>query len=321
MEIAILSYYSGTVSRGVETFVTELVKRVKSPYKITVYHAPINHTQGSIGLFTLKALFKLRQNPPDILMALNNNWMSVFAKIFCWFYPTKLIFAGFAGIGRIDKINLWLKPDKFICCTQTQANWAKSINPRTSLAVINLGVDTNRFKAVGPKYPLSLKSPIVLCVAGPEPYKRVKLAIKAVKELTDVSLLVVGQQPENVNKLGYGLLKSRYLNLAVPYDQLDQVYRAVDVFTLPSSATEAYGITILEALASGLPVVVNNDPIRQELVDHAGILIDPADLNQYVQALKQSLKSTNQARQRQQALKFSWDKITEEYCQLWSNLA
>lgn len=321
MEIAILSYYSGTVSRGVETFVTELVKRVKAPFKISVYHAPVNQVQGSIGIFTLKTLFKLRHNPPDILMALNNNWMSVFTKIFCWFYPTKLIFAGFAGIGRIDKINLWLKPDKFICCTKAQATWAKTISSRASLAVINLGVDMNRFKTVGPKYSLPLKSPIVLCVAGPEPYKRVKLAIKAVNYLKNVSLLVVGRQPESVNQLGYGLLKSRYLNLTVPYDQLDRVYRAVDIFTLPSGSTEAYGITILEALASGLPVVVNNDPIRQELVSQAGILINPESIKDYAQALKSNLNQKNQPLFRQQALKFSWDKITKEYCKLWSNLA
>ncbi|MEK7514037.1 MAG: glycosyltransferase family 4 protein [Patescibacteria group bacterium] len=320
MEIAILSYYSGTVSRGVETFVTELSTRAKTPYRITVYHAPINQTQGSIGLFSLKILFKLSQNPPPVLMALNNNWMSFFSRIFCWFYPTKLILAGFAGIGRIDKFNLWLNPDRFICCTKAQADWARRINPWAKLTVIPIGVNTDRFQPKGVKYPLKLVHPIILCVAGPEPYKRVKLAIKAVSQLSKASLLVIGRQPKAINALGRKLLGDRYQNLLVSYDQLDQIYRAVDLFTLPSASTEAYGVTILEAMASGLPVVVNNDSIRRELVGSVGILVNPADISSYAQALSNNLHSKNSAVFRQQALKFSWPKIVKQHESLWSKL-
>lgn len=320
MQIAILSYYSETVSRGVETFVTELSSRVKPPFKITVYHAPINQTQGSIGLFTLKTLFKLSHNQPQILMALNNGWMSFFCKIFCWLYPTKLILAGFAGIGRIDKLNLWLNPDRFICCTQAQADWAHRINPWAKLQVIPIGVNTDRFRPEGAKYPLKLAHPIILCVSGPEPYKRVNLAIKAVSKLSKTSFLVIGRQPEAINTLGQKLLGDCYQNLLVSYDQLDQIYRAVDLFTLPSKSNEAYGVTILEAMASGLPVVINNDPIRRELVGSVGILVNPANLNQYVASLKQGLGHSRPQLSRQQALKFSWPKIVQQYETLWSKL-
>lgn len=319
MQIAILSYYSGTVTRGVETFVTELTARVKPPYQVKIYHAPINKIYGSIALFSLKTLFKLRQNPPQVLMALNNGWMSFFSKIFCWFYPSKLILAGFAGIGRIDKFNLWLNPDRFICCTQAQADWAKKINPWAKLTVIPIGVNTERFRPQGPKYPLKLSRPIILCVSGPEPYKQVNLAIQAVSRLK-ASLLVVGRQPEAINALGRKLLGDRYQNLLVSYDQLDKIYRAVDLFTLPSAATEAYGITILEALSSGLAVVVNDDPIRRELVGPVGILVNPANLNQYAASLEQGLAHSHPQLSRQQALKFSWNRIVKQYESLWSNL-
>lgn len=319
MEIAILSYYSGAVSRGVETFVTELVNRVKSPYHLTVYHGPIGQTNGSIGWFTLKILRQLIKQPPDILIALNNNWMSIFVKIFCWFTPTKLILAGFAGIGRIDKLNLYLQPDRFICCTQAQAAWAKTINSQAKISVIPIGVNTDRFQPKGKKYSLKLLSPIILCVAGPEPYKRVSLVIQAVSRL-NASLLVVGRQPESINALGKKMLGKRYQNLLVNYDQLDQIYRSVDLFTLPSADSEAYGVVILEAMASGLAVVVNDDPIRRELVGKVGILVNPINLNQYVSALTKGLSARQPQLFRDQALKFSWADIIQQYEQLWSNL-
>lgn len=328
MKTAILSYYSGFVNRGVETFVRELSSRAKPGFKVVVYQEQTDRivmpgkflNPLAIAFFSLKTLFFLFSDPPDILIALNNNWMSLFSKIFCSLFKTKLILAGFAGIGRIDKLNLWLNPDQFICCTQAQSSWTKTINPQARLSVIPIGVDTNRFKPEGKKFPLNLKPPIVLCVAGPEKYKRVDLAIKAVKQ-TSASLLVVGLQSESINRLGKKILGTRYQNLQVDYQNLDSVYRSVDLFTLPSESTEAYGITILEAMASGLPVVVNNDPIRQELVGSAGSLIDPADLNLYTQTINQSLQKKNKAIFRQQAMKFSWDSIADQYQKLWQSLA
>lgn len=328
MKIAILSYYSGSVSRGVETFVTEIIGRVEPHFKLTVYYEDSTRIVMpgklfnclAIAFFSLKTLFRLASDPPDILMPLNNNWMSLFSKIFCSLFKTKLILAGFAGIGRIDKLNLWLNPNRFICCTHAQADWVKTINSKAKLSVIPIGVNTDRFKPEGEKFSLNLKPPIVLCVAGPEKYKRIDLAIRAVKQ-TSASLLVVGRQSALTNQLGKKLLGPRYQNLQIDYQNLDSVYRSVDLFTLPSESTEAYGITILEAMASGLPVVVNNDPIRQELVGQVGSLIDPTDLNLYTQAINKNLQSKDRTIFRQQALKFSWDKITSQYQKLWQSIA
>lgn len=352
MKIAVLSFYSGYVNRGVETFVHELSSQLADRHQLTVFQAgpkpikavyPIiriplklylpsaqskslasyfflNRSSLQIKHFTHQVLHRLRQDPPDILFPLNNGWMSLLGKLFCASKRTKLVLAGFSGIGWDDKLNLWLKPDTFICSTQHQASWAKSINPRAKLAIIPIGVNTHRFQPAGKKFPLKLKPPIVLCVAGPQPYKRVDLAIKAVSRLQNVSLLVVGQQRPAVNRLGHRLLGSAYQNIKVNYQDLDPVYRAADLFTLPSESSEAYGISILEALATNLPVVVNQDKIRQELIDKAGILVDPTDISAYAQAIRTGLTQDFASRPRQQALKFSWEKVAQQYEKLWQDL-
>jgi glycosyltransferase involved in cell wall biosynthesis len=46
----------------------------------------------------------------------------------------------------------------------------------------------------------------------------------------------------------------------VAHNEVADYYRAADVFTLSSTAAEGFGIAIIEAMAAGLPVVVNDDP-------------------------------------------------------------
>jgi len=338
MKIAILSFYSGLVSRGVETFVHELTQHLQKKVNLKVYQADttpqkpkpktpniftylyLDKHSLSIKNFTQKTLKQLQSNPPDILVPLNNGWMSLLSKKFCSRNSTKLVLTGFSGIGWDDKVNLWLKPDAFIACTRFQANWAKTINPQAKITTINIGVNTQRFKPQGKKYPHGLKPPVVLAIAGPEPYKRIDLAIKAVAQLNNASLLVVGSQPKKILKLGQSLLGSRFKNISINYQDLDSVYRSVNLFTLPSESHEAYGITILEALASNLPVVVNHDSIRQELVGQVGLLVDPLNQDQYVKALKTALSKNFGQKPSQQALKFSWEKIAHQHLKLWQDL-
>lgn len=332
IKVALLSFYSGLVSRGVETFVSELASHVSDKVDLRIYHGDTLPGPGNklhylfldlpslaIKQFMREALARLTADPPDILMALNNGWMSWLAKRFCRRHKTKLVLAGFSGIGWDDKVNLWLKPDCFIACTNYQAEWAGSINKHIRVETINIGVNTDRFRPDGPKLRHGLKPPVVLVVAGPEKTKRVHLAVKAASQI-NAGLLVVGRQPEAINRQAKALLGDRYKNILISYDRLDAVYRSADVYTLPSGAGEAYGISILEALASGLPVVVNNDPIRRELVGKAGILVDPADPEAYAAALKRAINQPDSAAACQQARKFSWEKISQQYLDLWSGL-
>jgi len=58
--------------------------------------------------------------------------------------------------------------------------------------------------------------------------------------------------------------------------ELERLYRAADVFTLPSTK-EGYGLAVLEALAAGLPAVVSDlDVFRGFLGDGASALLAPA---------------------------------------------
>jgi phosphatidylinositol alpha-1,6-mannosyltransferase len=76
----------------------------------------------------------------------------------------------------------------------------------------------------------------------------------------------------------------------VPDEMLPALYRAADVFVMPSSG-EGFGIAFLEAIASGLPVVAgatdgSRDPLRDGL---DGRLIAPASEAEVTQAIADTL--------------------------------
>lgn len=100
----------------------------------------------------------------------------------------------------------------------------------------------------------------VLCVAHLYPRKRVTDLLAAWPHLrrggTDARLDVVGGGPE-LRRLARqaGDLDSCFLHGHVPYPEILEFYARADVFCLPS-AQETFGYAAVEAMASGLPVVI-----------------------------------------------------------------
>ena len=100
---------------------------------------------------------------------------------------------------------------------------------------------------------------------------------------------------------------------------IPELMRGMDLFVLPS-LREGISNTILEAMASGLPVVATDDPIRREIVGDAGLFVDPTDINAYAATLQKTLDTNWGNKPRKQAAKFSWDLIARKYHQLCQEL-
>jgi glycosyltransferase involved in cell wall biosynthesis len=98
----------------------------------------------------------------------------------------------------------------------------------------------------------------------------------------------------------------------VPRVELREIYRQADVFVFPT-LVEGMGIVVLEAMASGLPVITTpNGPgdIVRDGVD--GFLVPPRDVDAIVERLER-LRADPQLRQemarnaRIRAQEFTWD--------------
>lgn len=342
--IAILSYYSGTVERGVETFVFEISKRLSKKHKITIFQAGSRINNSNIRtyqikanakqpistinplakiyldwqslkilLFTLKSVPKIIKGKYDILIPLNGGWQVVVCKILSPMIKYKIMITGQAGIGSDDAWNIFFHPNLFIALTKAQANWAKKLTNEVKISNIPNGVDLSRFHSKINAKKVNLARPIVVCASALVPYKRIELTIRAVAK-ANLSLLLLGdgQDRGHLDTLGKRLLKNRYLRLTVPYSEMPHYYRAGDVFTLVSN-TEAFGNSYIEALACNLPVVATNDESRSEIVGDAGILTTPEDIKTYARDLQIAINSNYRNKPYNQALKFSWNKIAALY--------
>jgi glycosyltransferase involved in cell wall biosynthesis len=198
------------------------------------------------------------------------------------------------------------------------------MNPFIQYKYIPNGVDLTKFKPNGEPYKIGLKKPIVLAVGAFTEQKRLDLVIKAVSKLKNVSLLVVGsggEQKDKIYDLGIKILgKDRFKLISIPFNEMHKVYRTANVFTLPSKSSEAFGNVLVEAMATNLSVVATDDPIRYEIVGEGGLLVDPTDINEYAKVLRKALDIDWGDIPRKQAEKFSWDKIAEQYEELFKTL-
>lgn len=201
---------------------------------------------------------------------------------------------------------------------------AAESDPRRHIEVIPNGVDTHQFTP-GEFRPGGRR---ILVVARLVPRKDVETAVRAAAALKrrfgDVSLEIVGDGPEapgieelaRTLDLGDSLRMRRY----VPRSEIPAVYRAADVFFL-TSRREGMSNTVLEALASGLPVVAS--PQALSGVDFPSArLVEPGDREGAAAALESLLEDDDARRKagkeaRCAAAGYDWRRVAEDYLELY----
>lgn len=352
LKIAFLSFFNGIYERGVEVLVKELASRINQSCDVTVFQAGkssnktkykviqiennwqpkilepklnlgrrlyLDEMSIAVKEFTKKALPILKKQKYDIVVPWNNGWEILLPKLSG---VGKIIVVGQAGPGWDDRINLLTFPDCFVGFTDYQCNWAKKVNPFVKIVKIPNGVDMKKFSSQGEKMEFNLPKPIILTVAALVPMKRLDLIIKAVADLRKGSLILAGkgELKNDLQDLGDKLLPGRFKILLLPHEEIPKIYRSVALFTFPTSPWESFGLVLLEAMASGLPVVATDDPIRREIIGDAGVFVDTTRPNLYAKALEETLQINWGDKPRKQTEKFSWDKVAKQYENLFEEL-
>jgi len=94
------------------------------------------------------------------------------------------------------------------------------------------------------------------------------------------------------------------------------IYSGASVFVFPS-LYEGFGLTPLEAMSCGTPVICSNRTSLPEVVGDAAIVLDPDDIHEMVESMysvltNSTLRADLQVRSLQRATQFNWSKTASE---------
>jgi glycosyltransferase involved in cell wall biosynthesis len=207
---------------------------------------------------------------------------------------------------------------------------------------IPFGVDTDRFSpsSLSPRAAEAKRGEgrvrgSVLFVAALDEqhyFKGLHVLLEAMAKVPDAKLTVVGD----------GNLKNKYLKKAkelaisdrvvfagrVSDEELPKYYQDADLFCSASlDRSEAYGIVLMEAAASGLPAVATNIPGVRTVVEdgETGFLVPPDDAGALAEALRDLLNDPELlakmgAAARAFALTRTWPAVGKKYLEIYKSL-
>ncbi len=169
-------------------------------------------------------------------------------------------------------LSTWVK--EYTCVSRDMEIWLKEkIKVKRPLTQIYNGIDTRAFAPDGSstknrsQFGLTGKDIVIGVVGRLDPIKNHALLFKVFEEINnenpDVKLLVVGDGPERKNLEHLAGNGVQFLGNRA---DVPDILRMMDIFTLPS-INEGISNTILEAMATGLPVVATDVGGNPEIID------------------------------------------------------
>ncbi len=231
-----------------------------------------------------------------------------------------------------------------------RADWVVCVSDRTRrnflalhpgaanrCSVIHHGVDA-AFLAARPartrlaeRYGLPEQGDYLLCVGRALRRKAYPLAVQALAELhargQDWNLVLAGPRNPRLEAAAAlaTTLKCRdslFLPGFIAEEDLPALYAGAAALLLPS-ASEGFGLPLLEAMAAGLPVVAQRAASLPEIAGDAAVLVDflePEAAADAIERLRGSESAALVARGRRRAAEFPEDGPARRLIQLWEDL-
>jgi len=152
--------------------------------------------------------------------------------------------------------------------------------------VNHLGVDLSQFSP--PREPRETAVPVILCVGALSVRKGTAALFNAFAQIDGrAELVCVGPVEPDFRRVLETLPADNVTLLgAVSRDDVHDAYQSADIFCLPS-VEEGFGMVVLEAMASGLPVIVSDQVGAVDLIDDGtdGLIVERGDTDALAAAL------------------------------------
>ncbi|MDI6655647.1 MAG: glycosyltransferase family 4 protein [Candidatus Hydrothermarchaeota archaeon] len=234
------------------------------------------------------------------------------------------------------------RADKIVAVSSFLANELRKYDiENEKIETVLNGVDIEGFnpkesgEEVRKKHGLEDKK-VLLYVGRISPQKGIEYLLEAlpavVQEHQDVKLLVVGGPTYKMKSSTYNAYSANLRRIIqkynlddavrfagyVNFEKMPQYYAAADICVVPS-AYEPLGNTVLEALASGKPLIASKTGGIQEVVEHMknGVLVPPKNPSAIADAIlklleDEDLRKKISANARKKAETMSWDDVAKK---------
>jgi glycosyltransferase involved in cell wall biosynthesis len=197
------------------------------------------------------------------------------------------------------------------------------------ISVIHHGVDHKSFRVdkltrdkMRSKFSLS-KYFVVINVARFVKHKRQIDIIKALEKIPNAILILVGKGEgektlyETASEKGVRLLHFKDIS----DELLAGLYNAADVY-VHTSALEGFGLTILEAMACGLPIIAYRTADLNQIVGNAGYLLDIGDVYGVNSALSFLIEDSEKRNEMAtlaalNSKNYSWSEAAKKHAQVY----
>ncbi len=202
--------------------------------------------------------------------------------------------------------------------------------------IIPNGIDTQRFHPDVPEVEeLKKYSPKILFVGRFEPRKGLKYLLMAfpevVKHFPDAKLVIVGEGflehyycryiedhiKENVIFVGF-----------VGPEQLPHYYASCDIYCSPATGAESFGIVLLEAMATGKPIVASDIPGYRTILSDGveGLFFEPENPDALAEKIIYLLKHPELMKQfgkmgREKAVKYDWKIVAKKVLDFYTEVS
>lgn len=178
---------------------------------------------------------------------------------------------------------------------------------------------------------LGVHKPYILTVGTLEPRKNLLMLIEAfnlLKKEVNIphKLTVAGKKgwlklKDEKNKKLFDEANDIIFTGYIDQEDMPALYAGADFFLFPS-LYEGFGLPLLEAFASGVPVITSDIPVHREVCGNAALFINPNDAVQWKEAILSLLDDSdtqNNLKEKglQRVQEFSWKKAAEKTLEVY----
>jgi glycosyltransferase involved in cell wall biosynthesis len=220
---------------------------------------------------------------------------------------------------------IWKKADAVVANSEGLKELALETNPQQAISVIHNGIDISEFTPNDRKKTDGYLQ--LICVSRLIERKGIRYLLQAIGELKHekIRLTIVG---EGNQLLELKNLTSK-LNIEdkvvfkgyLDHSKLAEAYQQSDIFVLPS-LNEGMSNAVLEAMASGLPIITTDTGGTVELLDDNGLIVGMQDSESIANAIMQLIKdpakiSEMGEKSRTMAETLSWRHVAQKYLNVY----